>query len=258
MNIIEALEMQGHEKSVVSLVGGGGKTSIMFRVAEELKLLHKKLLVTTTTAIYNPGQALYDRLFLWNEKEKLNIEIQSPEKGSITVIGSHITGENKLKGIPVQWVDHLYGNNVYDHILVEADGAKKKPIKAPDLHEPVIPDCTSHLIGVIGFDCYGKNIDDNWVHRPHLLASVAEKELGGVIDAQVIIKLALSPMGLFKNSPHTARKVLFINKVENNDQYIVAVRIGNTILEQGTYIDKVLVGSLHRKEPVRTVMKRVT
>ena len=41
------------KKDIISFVGAGGKTTMMFKLAEELRL-NNKVLVTTTTKIYVP------------------------------------------------------------------------------------------------------------------------------------------------------------------------------------------------------------
>lgn len=258
MKLLEAFDIQIQDNVMVSLVGGGGKSSIMFKLAQELKAEHRRVLVTTTTNIYNPDKSLYDHFFLWNDKKIHDIKKQDLRQGSITVIGSRITDEQKLKGINKEYVDELYSSGVYDAILVEADGAKRKPIKAPDVHEPVVPEYTSILAGVIGMDCYGKAIDTAWVHRPHILAEIAGRTVGDAIDDSVITRLALSPDGLFKNCPGKAEKVMFINKVEGIDIFSAAERIGNSVLTQSPDIRKVLIGSILGKEPVRSVMGRET
>jgi probable selenium-dependent hydroxylase accessory protein YqeC len=256
MCILRALSVPENKKSIISLVGGGGKTSIMFRLAEELKNLQRKVLITTTTAIFYPGQAQFDRLFLLRDMEDYPNSIQLGDQGGTTVIGNYVTEENKLKGISTLLVDDLYNQGIFDNIIVEADGSKRKPIKAPDSHEPVISSLTTKLVGVIGFDCYLREIGPDWVHRPEILASLTGKRQGDAIDDEVIEKLVLSSEGLFKNCPELAEKILFINKVESSKQLEAAERIGRSILEQSTDITKVVIASLHNDNPIRVIMER--
>ena len=42
------------EKGVVSFVGGGGKTSLLFRFAEELHACGKRVIVSTSTHMFRP------------------------------------------------------------------------------------------------------------------------------------------------------------------------------------------------------------
>lgn len=256
MKVFEALDIQLQEKKMISLVGGGGKTSTMFRLARELKSNGRRVLVTTTTHIYYPDKTLYDR-FLWWEDIK-NITIKKPDIGqaSITVVGSRMTDEMKLKGIDKECVDELFERDIFDIILVEADGAKGKPIKAPAEQEPVIPGNTSLLIGVIGIDCYGKEISPLWVHRPQILSEITGRRDGSLIDDVVIEKLVLSQEGLFKSCREKCEKVLFINKVENSETVGIAKRIGNSVLKQSPDIKRVLIGSIIDNDPIQYMLQK--
>jgi probable selenium-dependent hydroxylase accessory protein YqeC len=256
MKVFEAIDVQLQERKVISLVGGGGKTSIMYRLAQELKSNGGRVLVTTTTHIYYPDKSFYDQFFWWEDVKKTPIERSDLGQASITVIGSRMIDDKKMKGIEEECVKELYDSGIFDAILIEADGAKGKPIKAPAEHEPVIPECTSVLIGVIGIDCYGKKIDPLWVHRPEILTEVTGRALGDIIDDEVIEKLVLSGDGLFKNCPKKAEKVLFINKAEKKEYFEIAQRIGDSVLIKSPNIKKVLIGSIIDKEPILSVIKR--
>jgi probable selenium-dependent hydroxylase accessory protein YqeC len=258
MKLIEALDIQLKDRLMLSLVGGGGKTTIMFRLAQELRARNKRVLVTTTTHIYNPDPSLYDCFFWWNDIKKNVIELPHLEQASITVAASGITGDTKLVGIGRECVDELYESNIFDAILVEADGAKGRPIKAPDAHEPVIPGLTSMLVGVIGMDCLGKPIDPAWVHRPRIFSALAGRDAGDIIDEDVIEKLVLSRDGLFKGCPGKAEKILFMNKADSQELVLAAKRTGNTILEQNQGIRRVLIGCNLGKEPVISAAGRQT
>lgn len=256
MRLIEALGIQLKGNMMLSLVGGGGKTTIMFRLAQELRRSHMKVLVTTTTHIYSPDRALYDCFFRWKDIKRNVIEIPDLGQASISVIAGSLTADMKLEGISRENVDELYKSNIFDCILIEADGAKGRPIKAPDIHEPVIPELTSILVGVIGMDCLGKPIGSEWVHRPHLLAALTGRTEGDVIDEKVIERLALSHDGLFKDCPDNAEKILFMNKADSPGLMLAAERICNTVLKQNQGIRKAVFGSSSGSEPVLSAAGR--
>jgi len=255
MNLSDCFGIGAGHKCMISFAGGGGKTSTMFRLAGESKTRDRKVLVTTTTAIYYPESSQYDFIFLAEEPEALIKQTAHTEKGSITVAGSRILEDGKIKGIDPAWADRLFDEGVFDVILVEADGSRQKPIKAPDAHEPVIPMRTSVLAGIIGIDCYGKEIGPSAVHRPHILAGITRRQIGDVIDAGVIVELVLSPGGLFKNCPDHSEKLLFINKVRNGEEMKTAEKIGLSVLKSGCGVEKVVIGSVLGICPVQLVMK---
>ena len=170
MRLTTALDLKQNNRKtrMISIVGGGGKTSTLFTLAYELAGEGEKVLITTTTAMYNPTG------------------ISNP---NIFVLGDHVTAEGKLKGISKEAAERIHTDNEYAYILVEADGSKGRPIKAPAEHEPVIPDTTNILIGVIGMDAFGKEVTEVNVHRPEILSALTNP-VNGIVDEEVLIKLA--------------------------------------------------------------------
>ena len=214
MILYEALNIDVNDKvKVIALVGGGGKTTTMFKLAAELKNIGKRVLITTTTAIYKPSRWQYDVLILTGHK-KLEKTLGSINEAGITVIGKEINHEGKLLGIAPEAIDELYHEGSYDIIVVEADGSKKRPIKAPAQHEPVIPKATTDVIGVIGLESLGKRISEENVHRPELFIQIVGAEMQDKINVDMLISLVLDGNGLFKNTPIQANKYLLLNKMD--------------------------------------------
>lgn len=211
MKLYEALELKLDKGDLISIVGGGGKTTTMYKLAGELKSIGKRVLVTTTTAILAPELYLYDSLLLYNG-ESSRVETLRSSIGHITVLGSTINKEGKLLGVEPEEINRLINNKEYDVIIVEADGSKGRPIKAPAQHEPVIPSSTTAVVGVIGLDSLGKRISEATVHRPELFSAITDGEIQGVIDEEKILKLVTHKEGLFKGTPEMAKKFLLLNK----------------------------------------------
>lgn len=210
MKLYEALKLELDKGGLISLVGGGGKTTTMFKLAGELKDIGKRVLVTTTTAIFEPKGHLYDRLIIL--KYDGGVKPLQGNAGHITVLGKEVNREGKLLGIDPDEVNMFFLDKEYDFVIVEADGSKGRPIKAPAQHEPVIPHCTTAVIGVIGLDALGRLIDEEAVHRPHIFAAITEGQLKDVIDEERIFKLILHEEGLFKGTPEKAKRFLLLNK----------------------------------------------
>lgn len=135
------------KKHIVSLVGAGGKTTIMYELASLLAARGLKVLATTSTRIMRPDPRLLagccrSALKLW-------------ARGSYAVAGRPADG-GKLSlpdGLP-QLME------LADITLVEADGAKGRPCKAPAAHEPVILPESDIVVGVMGLDALGRSLRD--------------------------------------------------------------------------------------------------
>lgn len=69
MQLKEALGFERGE--MISLIGAGGKTTTMFRLAQELRDEGRKVLVTTTTKIFKPNKPHVHRLFLVDDVRAL-------------------------------------------------------------------------------------------------------------------------------------------------------------------------------------------
>ncbi len=255
MDLIDVTGISLADKAIVSLVGAGGKTSALFKMSEELKKRGLRVLVTTTTAIFYPEQEQYDHLFMWKSLDESGIPDFNIMQGSVTIIGSCRTENGKLKGIEPEKLDMLYDSKIFDFILVEADGSKRKPIKAPASHEPVIPSRTTFVIGIIGFDSYGKPLNHEWVHRPELLSVLCGKAMDKPIDDQVFIRLCRERNGLFKGSPSGAEQIVLINKVETQHEYNIAGDIGKYLINGNTGINKVIIGSILKQSEFITVRR---
>ena len=217
MTLYEALGINLDIPELISVVGAGGKTSTMFRLAQEFKSLGKKVLVTTTTNIAFSETSQADRLII--ESSKNICSLSRIEPGTIVCLGSYMVDDKgKLKGIDPEFIDLIYQEHLFDYVVVEADGSKRRPIKAPAHYEPVIPRETTRVIGVIGLDALGKTITEEYVHRPNLFCSITGKKIGDVIDRKCLTDLILSEDGLFKDTPPGCRRYVVFNKADHADR----------------------------------------
>ena len=246
MTLYEALNMDLNISELISLVGAGGKTSTMFRLAQELKVLGKKVLVTTTTNIAFSETTKADCVILDSSKDISSLFRVEP--GTIVCLGSSTVGDQeKLKGIEREFVGKIYREHLFDYILVEADGSKRRPIKAPAHYEPVIPRETTRVIGVIGLDALGKSITEDYVHRPSLFCSITGKKMGDTIDRKCLTDLILSDDGLFKDAPHGSRKYVVFNKADHADRVKEARITVHELIEMQPPISGLIIAAANRR-----------
>ncbi len=238
MTIYEIIGINLNKKEMLSFVGGGGKTTTIFRLAEELAKLNKKVLISTTTKIFTPSKDEYNYFFLKDIDEGF-----SAINGTITVLGEEIR-EDKLIGISKDKSDKIFKRDIFDYILMESDGSKRKPIKAPGSDEPVIPNTTTKTIGVIGLDCLGEKIDDLTVHRPELLLEISEKSSLDIIDEETIVKLILHKNGIFKNA--RGDKILLLNKADNEVKIAKGIKIREKL--DNTIYSKIIIGDIIKRK----------
>jgi probable selenium-dependent hydroxylase accessory protein YqeC len=216
MKLFEALDIDLTRNELICFVGAGGKTTSLFRLAKELKGCNKRVLVTTTTAIYYPDDGDCDEVI--TGIPHIKARSNNISGACIVAMGSEITPDNKLLGLEKESITGFHQEKLFDYILVEADGSRQRPIKAPADHEPVIPQGTTKAVGVIGLDALGKQINGTSVHRPELFCRLTGKAMGAIIDEDVIARLIIAPKGLFKSVPEGSKRYIVLNKVENSDR----------------------------------------
>ncbi len=238
------------KNSVIAVTGGGGKTTTIYKLAREVADDGWSVLITTTTAMLHPDLESrdYDQLFITKNPP---IPPEKKWDSGITVaarIFDHKTG--KTLGFDPDTINRLSAAAIYDLILVEADGAKNRPIKAPADHEPVIPNSTDMILGLIGLDALDKTLNEDHVHRPQQLSDLSGVPLDSPITGQVIESLIHSPLGIFKGSPAPARKIVILNKAAASDHTEQGREIGEAVIKHSDQIEAVLICEMQSLSPV--------
>ncbi len=256
MKLSRALGIQ--QKEVVTFVGGGGKTTAMFQLAKELVGEGKRVVTTTTTRIFAAQIQLAPRHIFADDSEQALRDVRAALQvhPHVLVIGK-TTAEGKAFGIEPELVNRLIAMDEVDVVIIEGDGSRMRPFKAPGEHEPVIPSSTSLLVPVVGVDAVGKPLDDKHVHRAELVAGLAGVPLGTRIDSQIIVRVVTHPRGGLKNRPPAARIVPLVNKAGNNAELSSARQIARLLLG-ASEIESVAIGTVRDEtRPVVELYRRV-
>ena len=119
--------------------------------------------------------------------------------------------DGKFLGPKPHVLDRLAASRPDDVILVEADGARGRSLKAPADHEPVIPESTGLVVPVAGLDALGRQVDETCVHRP---AIVSRMHVSDVVTPALIAALVTSDRGGLKNVPAAAAVRPLLTKAE--------------------------------------------
>ena len=225
MTLLQALGPRSPTVPLLALSGGGGKTTALFALASELADSGARVLVTTTTRIRDPrAEGRRVDAFLEDpglapgagtatRSRPLSLPGPKVRGGSVSVLCAGVAG-GKLVGVDPGAFPILAGSGRWDAILVEADGARMRPIKAPAPYEPVWPDGVTSALGLVGLDCLGRPLDDRIAQRPERLGPVAGLKSGADIRLEHVIRLALHPEGLFSGAPAGVRRILVLNKAD--------------------------------------------
>ncbi len=201
MELAELLQIR---PGVTALIGGGGKTTLMYALARELQS-RGRVIVCTTTRILPPAHL---PCVLAGGEAALRAAL---EKSPAVCVGAQ--AENGKLKAPEICFDALL--RLSDYIIVEADGSKGLPMKAHAAHEPVIPPEANQSIAVVGASGFGKPVRQA-VHRPELYCA----RLGAALDAPVTPELAAD----YLNLEHLHTRVL-VNQADTPALQALARRL---------------------------------
>ncbi|MGL6120827.1 MAG: selenium cofactor biosynthesis protein YqeC, partial [Fusobacteriaceae bacterium] len=235
---------QVEKGDVITVTGGGGKTSLIFKLADELKSLGN-VLVTTTTKLFIPEPSQYERIFFAGNAEASFVGHNS----NIDIFGSKIEKErDKFFGVSEDELRKFLdeSSKKYDFVLIEGDGSRRKPIKFWAEHEPVIPSFTTKIIGVANINALGKNIFDV-VHRGELFCEKFGCNIQNDIFDENFMCKHLTNKDFFGEyfASKKIKRYIFLNGIESLDRFSASMKIGKN-LEQENF--KLIFGSIQRDE----------
>ncbi len=251
-----------NRQDVVALVGAGGKTTLMYRLAGELAAAGWRVVATTTTRLREPVAGQVPALLLAANADDLLRRL--PEllstHGWVLVAARATrrlpsTGGRKLVGIPPDLVSRLAAQPAVDAVLVEADGARGHSVKAPAAYEPVIPASTTLLIPVLGVDAVGQPLTSAIAHRPRRVAALLGVKRRTLLTPGLLGALLVHAQGGLKSAPAGARIVPFVNKVEGEARLEAARQIAAAALAS-PFVERVVLGAAQAAGPVAEVVAR--
>jgi molybdenum cofactor cytidylyltransferase len=227
---------------VVALVGGGGKSAAMFRLARDLAAGGGRAVTTTTTHIFASQIALAPAHIADADATREALAAALDRHHHVLVIGPT---NRELRG----WCPDAC-------LLTEADGSRMLPFKAPAAHEPVIPAETTLALVVVGADVLGRPLDAEHVHRPERVSALSGAQMGAPVTPEVVALVLAHPEGGRKGMPGAARLVVLINKVDALADPALARETAERLLREPA-VEAVLLTALRDEDrPVREVFTR--
>lgn len=186
----------------VALVGGGGKTTLVHALGDQLD---GRVVLTTTTKM---GADEHRDLPVLLDPPASDV-IAAASSGPV-MVWSRIDGQKAIGVGPTRCDDWFAA---VDHVVVEADGSRGRPFKAPSEFEPVIPSTATHVVHVIGADALGRVIADQ-CHRPLRVAALAGCRADQRLDPHLAARVALHERGVTRSVPPDAAFVVAVTKVD--------------------------------------------
>ena len=237
--------------TLISLCGAGGKTSTLFWLAEYFYQQGKRVLITTTTRMFLPAPSHYRELIIETDPVRQLTRCQAlPDGPTLVALFSHLDERTgKVAGPDLRQIDLLKGQQRFDLILVEADGAHHKLLKVPALHEPCIPHQSDWVIALLGGAMVGANAEPSQIHRWAELQALCGIAAGEPLDWALFDRLLSHPEGVFKGTPPGARRIWFINGDYQNEASWLAELI--KLQSRHPEIHAIWQGAVRESPPIR-------
>lgn len=195
----------------IALVGAGGKTSLMSYLAHQLS---RPVICTTSTKLAAEEAHLFDRHIVLEKGDIMLPEFS--ENGNailLTGIPLEVEGIDKLSGLAEEQllVLNQFCKAKQIPLIIEADGSKRRPLKAPEAWEPVIPAFTYLVITIVGLAGLMKPLNEENVFRSQIFSELTGLESGQAVDLNSILRFLKHPMGGQKGIPDQAKQFVLFN-----------------------------------------------
>lgn len=199
-------------KEIISVIGAGGKTTLIHRLADEFREQNKKVLICTTTHMFREA----DTDISCNAEQI----IARLEQQGICMSGKQDQGNpDKITALPEEMLKLVM--DYADIVLIEADGSKHMPVKYPGAHEPVIHPGTTKVILVMGLWTLGQPIKKTVFRYEEMLKRFEwDAEDALTFEKMNVIIRDGYMKKLLTEGNHMEIQILFTEKVNGELRYI--------------------------------------
>ena len=224
-DLMSALELARFSAPIISVVGAGGKTTVVERLAREYKEKNQSVIVTTTTHMKQPE----DGCFLAKPDMDHFVQLLKFRKDVWMGIPDQ---DGKMRAFPFVFLEAVRILEI--PIIIEADGANGLPCKVPAAHEPVLWEKSMVVLGVIGLDAVGHPIMEV-CHRPDETARFLQKEKEDLLTVHDIAAIGISERGLRKSMDPFMKYHIILNKADTKERIRLGEEIIKLFREHGEY-----------------------
>lgn len=252
MKLRKAFEV--NRGDVVAFIGAGGKTSALIGLGYELLDEDWRILATTTCVIDEEQLRLMPHTMPYNSNPEI-ISSALSEHGFVFVYDSIRNG--KVYGPAIEWTREVLDTIDSDVLLIEADTAEGRPLKAPLQGEPHIPPEASLVVPIASLAALDKPLDDEHIYNPQaMIEKYGYYEGSNVRSAWIAQVLRDDELGL-QGIPEKARVVVFVNQTPEIGYLRGRARMIARLVLQSSRVNSVALGSVRGANPVYELQRSV-
>ena len=225
----------------VALTGSGGKTTALFQLARGLNNAKgQPVIVSATTHLHVNQIKLADSHWI-GEMSGDFVSLENNLRGVMLVTGPVVGDRTKgLDNETMRWL-HEFSLKHGLPLLIEADGSRQRPLKAPGKDEPPIPSFVGTVVVVAGLSGLGQPLNTKIVHRPEIYASLSGLGMGEAITPEAVLRVLTHPAGGIKNIPALARRIVLLNQADSLEFQAQAKGLARGLL---AVFDSIIIASL--------------
>ncbi len=226
------------DRELVSLVGGGGKSTMLFGLGTELSAAGKRVILTTTTKM-GREQAVAAPTVCWSADTDCAIDALANPGPVMLVTGGD---DHKVTGPSPETIDRLFTESDADYIIVEADGSRGLPLKAPAAYEPVVPSSSTTVVILMGIDAVGRPLGDV-THRAEEAMRFTGLPQDHILRPADCAAILTHPEGALRSCPPSSRVIVALTKVRSAADEDAAAEIRDLLETHPRIVAVVVPGS---------------
>ena len=233
---------------VLSLVGAGGKKTTMYALA---KALPGRVALSSSSHM-----AAYDRQVVDGVITLAPDALALPQAPDARIVayGGAVECPARICGLTFAQIDRLVADASFDFVLLKADGARARWIKAPAAYEPVIAPATDRVLYLLSVQVIGAPLDERIAHRPERFAAATGAALGAPLTDAHLAALLSSPSGALQGLGQ-AELLPIINMVDGEAWQRVAREVARLALARTTRFDRVVLANMKAARIVEVVRR---
>ncbi len=249
---LNLLELLGATRGMVCAVGAGGKKTTLYALARQ----HPgRLGLTTTTQISPLPPDLAMRTVLRPLPELLDAVIEAARYHSRIAFARPKGRDGRVGGVDIDILASLQVAAGFDTLLIKADGARMRGIKAPADHEPVLPPGTTTVLWLVSAGVLGRPLDERVAHRVERIEALTGARRDRPLRPEHLTRLLTHPEGGLRRVG-AARVIPIINGVIDDRRLLLARRVAEQVLTGSARFDYCVLAAMWRATPIVEVIGR--
>ena len=236
------------QSRVISVVGAGGKKTILYALARALR---GRVALSSSSHM-----AAYDTVVV---DEVVSLRgggpgLPVPTSGRIVTFGGEAESAGRIHGLSLSQIAQLVADPSFDYVLIKADGARSRWIKAPAAYEPIVPPGTDRVLYLISAQVIGAPLDERIAHRVERLAAVCGTQAGAPLTVEHLATLLASEAGALQGIGQ-AELLPVINMVDNNALAAQARAVACRALSKTTRFERVVLANMQAARVIDIVTR---